>query len=119
MATEIIKFDTSVWQKSISKKIENRELKRIEDLAKISQNLKSFSHLIPVEKLYIFGSVTRKNMYNEHSDIDIAIKNTVKDVSFFKIWKQIEEICNQNIDLLDLDECAFAEIIESTAIKIK
>lgn len=119
MEAKKVKFDTSLWQKSIKDKIENREKLRISKLEKAVKILKQYSNEISVENLYIFGSITRPQMFTEYSDVDIAVKNIEKNISFFQIWKQIEDICDFDIDLMDMDECNFAHLIEKNAIKIK
>ncbi len=119
MQPSTLKFDTSLWQKSINIRIEERENNRIYLLEKIINNLTKKIYEIDVESMYIFGSITKQNMFTEHSDIDIAIKNKALKVPFSTVWNQLENICEHNIDLLDLDECNFANFIINNGIKIK
>lgn len=118
MAMIETKFDTSLWRKRIKKKIDDREGLRKKTLKEIISRLTSYSKEIPVKSLYIFGSITKENMFNDNSDIDIAIKSITSDITFFKLWLQLEEICAKEIDLLDLDECSFSPLIQEQGIKI-
>ncbi|MFN0050330.1 MAG: nucleotidyltransferase family protein [Cytophagales bacterium] len=112
------KFDVSLWKAQIKNRIEHREALRKTTLDLLISKLKTCREDIPVDSLYIFGSITRENMFSETSDIDIAVKTIKADISFFKLWIQIDTICETEIDLLDMDECSFSHLIEAQGIKI-
>ena len=56
-----------------------------------------------VEKIVLFGSITDKERFTEHSDIDIGITG-VKAEDFFKLYSRLSEGIDWAIDLIDLDE---------------
>jgi len=72
-----------------------------------------------VQSLYIFGSITRENMFDTYSDIDIAIEGLENHSNYFRIWNDIENVLNHKTDLLEFEKCNFKQQIISEGIKIK
>jgi predicted nucleotidyltransferase len=119
METLKAKFDTSVWQNQLLKRDENLENTRKTVLAQTISFLNTIKNDLPVDEIYLFGSILRENMFEERSDIDIAIKGLKNESHFFKIWTQIDIIPNRNVDLLLLEECSFNNLIIKYSLKIK
>lgn len=119
METQKVKFDTSVWQKRMKERDVNLENKRKEVLAYTINFLNLIKKDIPVEEIYLFGSILRENMFGENSDIDIAIKGLNSETRFCSLWSQLDEIPNRNVDLLDFNDCNFVELIIKYGLKIK
>lgn len=119
MAIEIIKFDTSIWQKRMQMQDIKLEETRKEVLAYTINFLNTIKENLLVDEIYLFGSILRENMFEENSDIDIAVKGLKDSKHFFRIWTQLDVIPLRNIDLLELEECNFKELVIKYGLKIK
>ena len=119
MDTKLRTFDTSVWQNHMRERDNNLENTRKNVLAYTLDFLNRIKNNLPVEEIYLFGSILRENMFDDNSDIDIAIKGLKNESQFFKIFTQLDKIPNRNVDLLLLEECSFNNLIIKYSLKIK
>jgi len=57
--------------------------------------------------IYLFGSVVKNNLRTE-SDLDIAFLSDVRmsDFSLFMIAQELADICNRDVDLIDLSDAS-------------
>ncbi|MEK7326238.1 MAG: nucleotidyltransferase domain-containing protein [Chloroflexota bacterium] len=68
-----------------------------------------------VERVFLFGSVTRPNAFRPDSDVDVAIDG-LGVADYFSIWRAIEEAApGWAIDVRDITQPSeFAERVRST-----
>jgi predicted nucleotidyltransferase len=112
-------FDISLWQQIITEQKNQQELYRQEQFTAVKKLLKEYFAKKSVEKVYLIGSLTKPDQYNKYSDIDIAIKG-MNPQEYLQIFGELEELLNtENIDLIEIEKCGFAEIIETEGVVIK
>ena len=70
-------------------------------------------HYKNVERVYLFGSITRPGKFRIDSDIDVAIKGT-NAKEYFALWRDLERIITEwAIDLRELNEpCYFTQTVQ-------
>jgi len=113
---ENISFDTSLWERIIEKRYEDREKKRQEILQALIKNLKDYFKDKKVKKVYILGSILREGEFYEFSDIDIAVGGL--EENYFRISAEIEDIVDRDIDLIELEKCRFSNNIERHGLRV-
>lgn len=92
-------------RKFLREKYRNRALKRINVAVKELYNLGA-------TQVYIFGSVLKPEIFDENSDIDIAVRGISDNIKPLAL-RQIEEIFREiPFDLIFLDEDIRPEIRE-------
>jgi len=58
-------------------------------------------------------------MFDQNSDIDIAIEGLENGSSFFKVWDTKENLIDNKTDLLELKKKYFQQLILEEGLKIK
>lgn len=112
-----IMFDLSLWEEKILKEKEERETKRKKLLKEIIPKLKKYFKDKKVEKVYIFGSILKENFFYDFSDVDIAVEGLKED--YFRVFLDLEDLIERNIDLVELEYCKFKEEIIKRGLRIK
>ena len=91
---------------SLRKKLEKEKEERFKLFAKLRNNITDIIDVIiefNVEKIVLFGSITNKEKFTEHSDIDIGVIGLNKE-DFFKLYSMLTNRIDWSIDLIDLDD---------------
>jgi predicted nucleotidyltransferase len=74
----------------------NRVRKNLPDIVKVTAEFNP-------EKVVLFGSITNKERFSEHSDIDIGVIG-VKKEDFFYLYSRLADQIDWALDLIDLDD---------------
>lgn len=112
-------FDTSLWQEIIVEEKKHQELSRQQRFIDVKRSLTEYFAQKSVEKVYLIGSLTKPEQYNKMSDIDIAIQG-MNPQEYLQIFGELEELLNtENIDLIEIEKCHFANFIETEGVVIK
>jgi predicted nucleotidyltransferase len=64
----------------------------------------ALSIMLPNSEVYIFGSLTKKNLFTSKSDIDIALKGEPKEMSIYEFQDRLSEKLGRPVDVLLLSE---------------
>lgn len=56
-------------------------------------------------QVFAFGSLTRAGMYDERSDIDLAVSG-IPASRFFRASAEAAAVCQFELDLIDLTDCS-------------
>ena len=68
-----------------------------------------------IDKGYVFGSVTERDRFTQHSDIDLAVEtHKVGDVC--ALMSGLSMVVMRDIDMVPLDQCHFAEKIRRVGL---
>ncbi len=67
--------------------------------------------LIPGHKVILFGSVTRAGVFNDRSDVDLALESEPPQMSVYRLIAELMERLGRPVDILMLDQCRFRERI--------
>jgi len=82
--------------------MKNNNLETVKGLLK--RNLSSLKDRYPIERLALFGSVTRNDFDPINSDIDILVEfNGSIGLAFFGLEKELESLLGKKIDLVSTD----------------
>lgn len=74
--------------------------KALADVEKIVAYMKAN---YPLVSLYQWGSVLYGESFDELSDIDIALEGVASPEDFFKIYKDLENLTDFSLDIIELD----------------
>lgn len=83
-------WSTHILDNARAKKKHEREQLRMQLLAASLQALDKLSQLIQFDQAYVFGSVSRPQGFDEHSDLDIAFAG-LQDEDFFTATTIVKE----------------------------
>ena len=83
---------------------ERNEALRLE----VRERLKSvLRRLVPVDRVVVFGSLTRPHRFNDTSDIDIALESEPAETSLYQLTALLAEEMGRPVDIILLSECRF------------
>jgi len=97
---------TYLLDEIIKIKTKKYELYRENLLNNVFKAIKQAGEIFNFKRAYIIGSITRENMFNENSDIDIVVED-IDPEYFFKLKIFLEDKLNREIDLIDLKDVHF------------
>ena len=109
-------FQTTYLDQILAKQRSQLEQERQKLLKKTIPWLDSYGSRYGIKQAYIFGSITRENQFNKDSDIDIAVEITNAD-NLFPLIGFISEATEREVDLIQLNNCHFANRIRERGIK--
>jgi predicted nucleotidyltransferase len=110
-------FDTSLWEEALTERAKKREEHRQQLLDITKEKLYGYFRDKKVEAVYLTGSLLRAGQFYEFSDIDIAVEGLKEP--YFQILRELEEILDRPVDIVELEDCRFRQSIETQGIKIR
>jgi predicted nucleotidyltransferase len=89
-----------------------RRRRRLEVYDDTRRRLRSaLAELIPGERVLVFGSLTRPGVFNDASDVDLALEREPPGVSVGRLMADLEERLGRRVDVVLLDTCRFRDRI--------
>jgi len=89
-----------------------RARRRLEVYEETRQRLKrALAELIPGHRVILFGSVTRPGVFNDRSDVDLALESEPLQMSVYRLASELMERLGRPVDILKLDKCRFRDRI--------
>jgi predicted nucleotidyltransferase len=89
-----------------------RQQRRLDVFAETRRRLQSaLRELIPGQRVILFGSLTRLGVFNDRSDIDLALEAEPVQMSAERLISELMERLDRPVDVLLLDRCSFREKI--------
>ena len=72
------------------------------------------------QQVWVFGSLTNKEMFNLWSDIDIAVKGVPAELFYKSVGEVTSLTSDFSIDVVDIEDCSFSlrENIEKGGVLI-
>lgn len=98
----------TLLQKRDAARRERRLQAREEVRAGLRQALRD---LIPGERVIVFGSLTQPGVFNDASDIDLALEHEPHAISRGCLMVELVERMHRNVDVVLLSECRFRDKI--------
>lgn len=87
-----------------------RARRRLEVYEQTRRQLKqALAELIPSHKVILFGSLTRPGVFNDRSDVDLALESEPSQMSVYRLVAELMERLDRPVDILMLDQCRFRE----------
>jgi len=112
-------WSTSILDSARAKKKQEREQLRTQLLDDAMKALDKLSLLIEFEQAYVFGSVSRPQGLDEHSDLDIAFVG-LHDEDFFTAASFLSrEVGKDEVDVVQLEGHRLASTIVKEGIPWK
>jgi len=89
-----------------------RRVRRFEVLAETRRRLKrALADLIPGQKVILFGSLTKPGVFNDRSDVDLALESEPPSVSLAGLTSELEERLQRRVDVVLLSQCHWRDKI--------
>jgi predicted nucleotidyltransferase len=110
-------FDTSLWEASLAEQAKKREEHRQRLLATTKEGLYGYFMGKQVKSVYLVGSLLLPERFYEFSDIDVAVAGLQEP--YFRILRELEELLNWSVDIIELEGCRFRRLLENQGFKIK
>lgn len=89
-----------------------RRKRRLDVLIETRSRLKSaLRELIPGERVIVFGSLTKPGVFNDRSDVDLALQTEPRGISAERLTSELMERMERPVDVLLLDRCRFRDKI--------
>lgn len=86
--------------------------RRIEVYEETRRRLReSLSELVPGQKVILFGSLTKPGIFNDRSDIDLALESEPPQMDAWRLTAELMERLGRPVDVVLLDSCRFAQRI--------
>lgn len=67
--------------------------------------------LMPGENVILFGSITRRGVFNAASDVDVALQREPAGMTASRVMVELGERLNRRVDVVLLPRCRFKEKI--------
>ena len=71
----------------------------------------ALGEMIPGQRVIIFGSLTRPGVFNDVSDVDVALEREPAGISSGGLMAELTERLGRPVDIVLLDRCRFRERI--------
>ena len=110
-------FSTHILEEKEKKRLEDREKLRVETLQLCIYKLQEYFAPLKIKSLYLTGSILVPYKFTSLSDIDIAVEGLPEEKYFSTIF-ELEELLSVKIEIIELENCRFAEDIRKKGLKI-
>lgn len=89
-----------------------RRHRRLEVLAETRRRLRTaLTELLPGQQVIVFGSLTQPGVFNDRSDVDLALLGSPSDLDPLKLTAQLMERLERPVDVVVLERCRFRDKI--------
>jgi predicted nucleotidyltransferase len=89
-----------------------RERRRLEIYEETRRRLRdSLAELVPGQKVIIFGSLTKPGIFNDRSDVDLALEAEPLQMDTWRLTAELMEKLGRSVDIVLLDHCRFGKRI--------
>jgi predicted nucleotidyltransferase len=89
-----------------------RRRRRLKALADTRRDLRSaLARLIPGSRVVLFGSLTKPGVFNDCSDVDLALESEPAGMSRYQLTGRLAEEIGRPVDVVLLSECRFRQKI--------
>jgi predicted nucleotidyltransferase len=96
----------------LQKRDSTRRHRRLKALAEARRNLRSaLARMIPGSRVILFGSLTKPGVFNDRSDVDLALETEPAGISLYQLSGRLSEEMGRPVDVVLLSECRFRQKI--------
>ncbi len=98
----------------LAQRDEDRRARRLQIWEQVRRDLRRIlCDLMPGERVMVFGSLTRRGVFHDRSDVDLGLFSEPASMSVFALQARLTEALGRPVDIVLLDECRFRAKIES------
>jgi predicted nucleotidyltransferase len=91
---------------------EARRRRRIEAYRETRERLRAaLAELIPGHQVIVFGSLTKPGVFNDRSDVDLALPESADDLDELTLSADLTDRLDRPVDVLRLSRCRFRQKI--------
>ena len=89
-----------------------RSQRRLQVYAETRRRLKAaLADLIPGQKVLVFGSLTKQGVFNDQSDVDVALETEPPQMDSWRLMAELMDRLERRVDVVRLDKCRFRQKI--------
>lgn len=89
-----------------------RRQRRLDAFSETRRRLQSaLKELIPGQRVIVFGSLTKPGVFNDRSNVDLALESEPGQMSAERLVSELMERLERPVDVLLLNRCSFRERI--------
>jgi len=107
---------TYILDEFLRKRREENEKERKRILLKVKETLIKIRNKYGIEGAFVLGSLIKPYRWGKFSDVDIAVEGASKYI--LDIMKEIEDVTNCSVDVIDLDRHPLKDYIKRKGLKI-
>jgi len=91
---------------------EARRRRRLEVYTETRRRLRgALADLVPGHRVIVFGSLTKPGVFNERSDVDVALEAELPEMDSLKLTAELMERLDRPVDVVLLERCRFRDKI--------
>jgi predicted nucleotidyltransferase len=105
-----------VWLNDLQARHARLERHRQKLVAEVQRALAELQKKYQWDEAYICGSVSKKNRFQSHSDVDIALSGLNK-FDHYAFTGDISDLLNRDVDVIRLEDCDFSNSIKMRGIQ--
>jgi len=96
----------------LARRDEARRARRLVLYAETRRHLRdALAELMPVHRIWVFGSLTKPGRFNDRSDVDLALADEPRSMSVGRLASELTERLGRPVDLVLLARCRFRDRI--------
>lgn len=89
-----------------------RQRRRLEVYEETRRRLReALADLIPGSRVFVFGSLTKPGVFNDRSDVDLALEQEPPQMNVWQLTGALMERLERPVDVVLLGRCRFREKI--------
>jgi predicted nucleotidyltransferase len=89
-----------------------RRQRRLEVYEETRRRLReALADLIPGSRVFVFGSLTKPGVFNDRSDVDLALEQEPPQMNVWQLTGALMERLERPVDVVLLSQCRFREKI--------
>jgi predicted nucleotidyltransferase len=90
----------------------DRQRRRLQVYEDVRKRLKdALAELAPGKSVFVFGSLTSPGVFNDRSDVDIALEDNLPNLNTWQLTAELMERLERPVDIVLLERCRFADKI--------
>lgn len=96
----------------LQKRDAERRRRRLEAFAETRRRLRSaLAELMPGQQVIVFGSLTQPGVFNDRSDVDLALVGSASGPDPLRLTAELMERLERPVDVVVLEHCRFRKKI--------
>lgn len=96
----------------LEKRDHARYERRLQVFAETRSRLReALASLIPGQKVILFGSLTRRGVFHDRSDVDLALETEPLHIDAWALASELMERLDRPVDVVLLNKCRFRDKI--------
>ncbi len=96
----------------LQKRDSARRERRLALLAEVRGELRAaLADILPGTRVVVFGSLTKPGVFNDRSDVDLALEQAPAGINLWTVAGQLMDRLHRPVDIVLLNKCRFRDRI--------